>query len=161
MKELLNSAQAAGAKIVSLLGDTYAIIPDPRGARAPNSGPGSYSLVQGCFRPGTLWRRRCNNDASATYYLLEGEVDFDLDDEEIPARTGELIQVPRGTLHDFCVTGTGNCRILIHSIPAGLGDFLLAAGRPVSGLDQFLDPEPGELERVRALAEKHGITLFD
>jgi mannose-6-phosphate isomerase-like protein (cupin superfamily) len=82
------------------------------------------------------------------FYVLEGEVEFSLDEDRAPAPTGTLIVVPRGTRHNF--RGRPGSRLLVLSIPAGMAGFFeeLGAGREAGRT---------EAEVRAAIAEKYDI----
>ena len=69
-----------------------------------------------------------------TFYVLEGEFEFFVGDDQTAAPPGTLIVVPRGIPHNF--RGTPGSRLLVVATPGGLAGFFEelaaghAAGRP-------------------------------
>ena len=59
-------------------------------------------------------------DHADTFYVLEGEVEFTVEDEVVRAGPGTFVAAPPGTLHGFRNPGPGNARILnVHAPDAG------------------------------------------
>jgi mannose-6-phosphate isomerase-like protein (cupin superfamily) len=80
------------------------------------------------------------------FYVLEGQVEFYLDNDLATAPTGTLIVVPRGTRLHF--RGRPGSRLLVVAIPGGMAGFFeeLGAGREAGR---------AEAEVRAALAEKY------
>ena len=60
-----------------------------------------------------------HHDFDETFYVLEGELTFQLRDEVFPVRAGELAFVPRGVPHTFANLSGVPARQLIVCHPAG------------------------------------------
>jgi quercetin dioxygenase-like cupin family protein len=59
-------------------------------------------------------------DHADTFYVLEGEVEFTVEDEVVRAGPGTFVAAPPGTLHGFRNPGPGRARILnVHAPDAG------------------------------------------
>ncbi|REK10726.1 MAG: cupin domain-containing protein [Actinobacteria bacterium] len=80
-------------------------------------------------------------------FILEGEVGFHVDGEELVARVGDLVSKPRGQWHTFWNAGSSPARILEIISPAGL-----------EVLFRLLDSSPDlyEPENLLPLAERYG-----
>jgi mannose-6-phosphate isomerase-like protein (cupin superfamily) len=62
---------------------------------------------------------------SESFYVLEGELTFTVDDRELRATAGTWVQVPPDTAHTFAFTGDESVRFLnIHTPSCGYGAFL-------------------------------------
>ena len=53
------------------------------------------------------------------FYVLEGQLDFQVEDELVTKRSGELVFVPGGVAHAFTARGDAPARFLIACTPAG------------------------------------------
>jgi quercetin dioxygenase-like cupin family protein len=58
-------------------------------------------------------------DFDETFYVLEGELTFQLGDERLTAGTGALVFAPGETPHTFANLSTADARILLLCTPAG------------------------------------------
>ena len=67
-----------------------------------------------------------HRDEDDSFYILEGELTFALEDEEVVATTGTFVLVPPGVPHTFANRGDGVVRFINVHAPAGfdlrLGD---------------------------------------
>ena len=88
------------------------------------------------------------------FYILEGELELQLDTRVVRAGPGSFVLVPRGYAHRFANPGDRPCRFLAIFSPAGYENVfdlriqLLEAGEP--------DPEA-----IRALERAHGLVPLD
>jgi quercetin dioxygenase-like cupin family protein len=60
-----------------------------------------------------------HHDFDETFYVLDGELTFQLGDERVTRRAGEIAFAPRGVAHTFANLGDGEARTLIACTPAG------------------------------------------
>jgi uncharacterized cupin superfamily protein len=58
------------------------------------------------------------------FFVLEGELDFQIGDETIMARPGTFIQGPRGIAHSFRNNTQLPARMLVFITPAGFENFV-------------------------------------
>jgi mannose-6-phosphate isomerase-like protein (cupin superfamily) len=80
-----------------------------------------------------------------TFYVLEGELTFQVVDELVTAGPGEVVFAPRGVPHTFANRGDAPARYLIACTPAGFERYFarLAAERQgVDPPDWALQPLP-------------------
>jgi quercetin dioxygenase-like cupin family protein len=84
-------------------------------------------VVDARFGPGFSVDPHTHGDHVDSFYVLEGEAEFTLDDEVVRAGAGTWVAVPVGTLHGFRNTGDGELRILnIHAPNTGFAHRLRA-----------------------------------
>jgi mannose-6-phosphate isomerase-like protein (cupin superfamily) len=57
------------------------------------------------------------------FYVLEGTFDFLVGDETMRLGPGSFVEVPPGTVHDFCNVGPGVARLLGITTPGGLDSY--------------------------------------
>src|SRR5262245_37036001 len=72
------------------------------------------------FDPSFEVRPHRHADHADTFYVLEGEVEFTVEDEVVRAGPGTFVAAPPGTLHGFRNPGPGRARVLnVHAPDAG------------------------------------------
>ena len=99
-----------------------------------------------------------NNDES--FYILEGTFDFSLAGQAFTAHAGAFVHLPRGVVHTHRAGGGAPARALVIQSPAGVERFIEEAGKPATDPSvRPAPPEMWELERVLAIAQKHGIEV--
>lgn len=88
------------------------------------------------------------------FYVLEGELVFELDGERHTVRAGDTVYLRRGVAHTYQNFTTSDARLLIATTPGGFSDFFveLSAATPPGAL-----PPP---DRVAAIGAKYGMTLL-
>jgi quercetin dioxygenase-like cupin family protein len=88
------------------------------------------------------------------WYILEGEFRFEVDGQEIDARSGDTVFAPRGSRHTFQNVGAATGRTLTTVVPGGLDVFFeeleMAAPRGTV-------PDPAQMLPI---FEKHGLELL-
>jgi hypothetical protein len=86
--------------------------------------------------------------------VLEGEVAFVCGGEWLEAGPGTFVYGPRDIAHGFKVIGDRPVRMLVMCTPAGFERFVLDQATPIAE-----PPSPPDMERLMALAERHGIEI--
>ena len=89
------------------------------------------------------------------FYVLEGELVFELDGERHTARAGDTVYLRRGVAHTYQNFTKSNARLLIATVPGMFSRFFMewSAATPLGALM----PPP---ERADALSTKYGITTL-
>jgi quercetin dioxygenase-like cupin family protein len=88
------------------------------------------------------------------FYVLEGEIVFELDGERHTVRAGDTVYLRRGVVHAYQNFTKRDARLLIATTPGGFSDFFveLSAVTPLGGLPP--------LDRVAAIGAKYGMTML-
>ncbi len=60
-----------------------------------------YEIAESTLPPGFESTPHVHQRMEQTFYVLEGEVEFKLNEETVRARAGDLVRVPAGVLHAF------------------------------------------------------------
>src|SRR5436309_12661685 len=99
-----------------------------------------------------------NHDES--FYILEGTFDFSLAGEAFSARPGAFVYLPRGVVHTHRAGGGAPARAVVIQSPSGVERFIEEAGKPATNPNaRPAPPAMSELEKIVAIAQKHGIEL--
>ena len=91
---------------------------------------------------------------------FEGIFDFSLAGQPFTAGAGSFVHLPKGVVHTHRAGGGAPARALVIQSPAGVERFIEEAGKPAT--DPAVRPAPPEmaaLERIVAIAQKHGIEV--
>ncbi len=85
------------------------------------------------------------------FYLLEGEVAFEVGGTSIAATPGDLVFAPRGLPHRFVVRSR-QARMLVIAVPGGFERFFGEVGRPAEtrGIPPVEELDPGRLADAAA-----------
>jgi quercetin dioxygenase-like cupin family protein len=80
---------------------------------------GRVGVMLNRLLPGTSGPPLHRHAFDETFYVLEGELTFQVDDELVTRGAGELLFVPGGIVHAFANRGDAPARFLIACTPAG------------------------------------------
>lgn len=139
----------------SAVGDVYRIL-----AGGEQTGD-AYALLEARVPPGGGPPPHVHRREDEAFYVLEGEMTFFLADKKVTAQPGAFVLVPRGTPHAFKNEGDSPARMLIQVTPAGFDVFLREFARPLPSFASApLPVTPEDIERLLALAPKHGIEIL-
>ncbi|HVM35467.1 MAG TPA: quercetin 2,3-dioxygenase [Actinomycetota bacterium] len=101
---------------------------------------------------GTAAPLHLHEEASETFYVVDGEVTLFVGDDEIDLGPGEFALVPPGVTHSYLVR-SGEARFFATIVPAGTEGFFTELGTPVvpgEAQPAFVPPDPEEFARRAA-----------
>jgi mannose-6-phosphate isomerase-like protein (cupin superfamily) len=98
--------------------------------------------------------RHVHSREDELFYVLEGELVFELDGQRFPVGPGGTVYLRRGVVHAYQNFTAADARLLIATTPGGFSQFFveLSAATPLGGMPDF--------EVLNALARKYGITTL-
>jgi quercetin dioxygenase-like cupin family protein len=130
-------------------------------ATAADTG-GQMTIVEVTEHPGAEAPLHVHHRDDEGFWILEGEVTFEVGDETIAAGVGDYVFGPRGIPHRFTV-GDRGCRMLFILVPGGIEDLIRATSVPApSRTLPPPDDEPSaeEVEGLKAIVKEHGYELI-
>ena len=120
----------------------------------------AYALCEVIVAPqgGTPLHRHHRENES--FYVQEGEIEFQLDDRTIVATAGTFLHSPQGQLHRFTNLTATSAKILVWLTPAGFEKFIAEVGKAVNGqITPGASLSPEDLDRILTTAPKYGIEI--
>jgi quercetin dioxygenase-like cupin family protein len=94
------------------------------------------------------------------FYILEGEISFQIGEKRIVAKAGMFANMPVGLPHSFRNESSKPAKMLISVVPAGLENMFFEVGVPVAqGATTAAPPTQPEIEKLLAAAPKYGIEI--
>ena len=120
---------------------------------------GTYTLVEAKTQPKGQSLPKIHHREDTTFYVLEGELEFMVEDNLSKVSAGYLLYVGRGTWHTYKNVGTGPARHLEMITPAGIEKFFEEVSVPA--LDGSSPPsfEEEDLNRILSVAPKYGLEI--
>lgn len=121
----------------------------------------AYALFEVVVAPqgGTPPHRHSRENES--FDVLEGAIEFQLDERTVTATSGTFLHSPQGQLHRFTNTTTTPAKILIWVTPAGFEKFIAEVGKAVDGqVTPAPTLSPADLEKILATAPEYGIEII-
>ena len=131
-------------------------------ATAADTG-GQMTIVEVTEHPGVEAPLHVHHRDDEGFWILEGEVTFEVGDETIEASPGDFVFGPRDIPHRFTV-GDRGCRMLFILVPGGIEEVIRATSEPAPS--RTLPPPPGEepsaeqIEGLKAVVKEHGYELL-
>jgi mannose-6-phosphate isomerase-like protein (cupin superfamily) len=121
---------------------------------------GAFTLVEALTPPGGGPLPHIHHREDKTFYVLEGELEFMVEDDILKVvSAGSWLVVPKGTLHTYKNTGTRPARYLGVLTPGGIERFFEEVSVPA--MDRTSPPpfEQEDLDRLLASAPKYGLEI--
>ena len=139
----------------SAVGDVYRVL-----ACGHQTG-GVYALSEIRVSPNNGPPPHIHSREDECFFVLEGEIDFQVGDERITARPGTFIQGPRGIAHSFKNNTQLPARMLAFVTPAGFENFFNEFAQPVASFDSPAIPaRQDEIDKLLAAAPKYGLQIL-
>ncbi len=121
---------------------------------------GKYAMWEAIVPPGGGPPPHVHSREEEGFYVLEGEITFTINGEQVVATAGMFVNMPVGTSHSFKNECGKTARLLISVAPAGLERMFFEFGVPLlEGSTTALPPTKEEIEKLLAVAPKYGIEI--
>jgi quercetin dioxygenase-like cupin family protein len=148
----MNDASSQSAKLIpgdqgkrqNVLGDNQRVL-----LTGDDTG-GSYALIEDCNPPGMRIPLHLHRNEDEMFYVVEGQVEFQIDNEMMRASAGTTVHVPRDIPHAFTIIGDVPAKMLIMLIPAGLEKYF-------EELSQLPSDGAPDMAKVVAISARYGI----
>jgi quercetin dioxygenase-like cupin family protein len=131
-------------------------------ATAADTG-GQMTIVEVTEHPGAEAPLHVHHRDDEGFWILEGEVTFEVGGETVEASAGDYVFGPRDVPHRFTV-GDQGCRMLFILVPGGIEDVIRATSEPAASRTlpppPEAEPTPEEIEALKAIVKKYGYELL-
>jgi quercetin dioxygenase-like cupin family protein len=124
---------------------------------------GRYTLVEVLEPEGEEAPLHVHHNEDEAFWVLEGELTFEVGDRTIKASPGSFLFGPRDVPHRYTVD-SGPARLLFILSPSGIENFIYATSEPAKELTLPPSPEgppdEAEMEQLGAIARQYGAELL-
>jgi quercetin dioxygenase-like cupin family protein len=124
---------------------------------------GQLTIVEITAPPGLEVPLHVHRRDDEGFWILEGDVAFEVGDTTIEAHAGDYVFGPRDIPHRYIV-GNDGCRMLFIMVPGGLEDLIRDTSEPATSrtVPPLPDEQPdsAEIERLKALVAERGYELL-
>jgi len=152
--ELITKGPGEGAAY-SGVGDVYRIL-----ATGDQTG-GISTIAEVRVSPGNGPPPHIHHREDEAFFVLAGEVTFQLGDRAVKCTPGTFVQGPRGIPHAFKNTGQSPARMLVYVTPPGFENFMNEFATPLPSFDSPpLPVTPKDIEKLLAVAPQYGIEVL-
>jgi quercetin dioxygenase-like cupin family protein len=141
-------------KHIAIVGDINTIL-----ASKEDTG-GTYSFIEAKVFPGGGPIPHIQTREHEGFYVVEGQIIFNVDGQRIEAKPGTFVNIPPNVLHSFKNETNENAKMIIVLSPAGLEQFFVEVGLEVS--NNSVKPPPLNDEQIQKLvssASKYGMEI--
>ena len=136
---------AAGSGIADLWWKTGRVAVKASGAETG----GAFAQVEIDDPLGSAPPLHIHHGEDETFYVLEGRVDFRLDDGLVTAGSGDFVNIPRGRVHNFHNATQDVARLILTFTPAGIERFFEET------LERVADPTVPQPDNVADVAARY------
>lgn len=141
-------------RTVAVVGDVYRFL------AVGEDTNGKYALWEALVPPGGGPPPHVHSREEEGFYVLEGEITFNINGERVVAKAGTFANMPVGTPHSFKNDGDRPAKMLISVAPAGLEQMFFEVGVPVKPGDTPPPPTRTEIEKLLAVAPNYGVEIM-
>jgi len=141
-------------RTIGVVGDVYRFL------ATGDDTNGKYAMWEAIVPPGGGPPPHIHSREEESFYILEGEITFQINDQQLVAKAGMFANMPVGTPHSFKNESDQPAKMLISVAPAGLEKMFMEVGVPLTdGATKALPPNREEIEKLLAVAPKYGIEI--
>ncbi len=113
---------------------------------------GLFALVEQANPPGVGVPSHLHENEDELFHVLEGTVEFKVQDKLVTATAGTTVFLPRGVPHEFMTVGDVSARTLLMIFPAG--------GEQMFSELNELPAGPPDMAKVLEICGKFGVTFL-
>jgi quercetin dioxygenase-like cupin family protein len=140
---------------IAVVGDVYRFL------ATGNETNGRYAQWEAIVPPGGGPPPHVHSREEEGFYVLEGEITFQVGDERIVASAGTFANMPVGVPHSFKNESDRPAKMLISVAPAGLEQMFAEFGQPVATGTTTASPTTDqEIEEFLEIAPRYGIEIL-
>jgi mannose-6-phosphate isomerase-like protein (cupin superfamily) len=141
-------------RTIAVVGDVYRFL------ATGDDTNGKYAMWEAIVPPGGGPPPHVHSREEEGFYILEGEITFQIGEKRVVATAGMFANMPVGTPHSFKNESKHPAKTLISVAPAGLEKMFFEFGVPVpQGATTAAPPTKEEIEKLLAVAPRYGIEI--
>jgi quercetin dioxygenase-like cupin family protein len=141
-------------RTVAVVGDVYRFLATGEDTN------GKYAMLEAIVPPGGGPPPHVHSREEESFYILEGEITFQIGDGRLVAGAGTFANMSVGTPHSFKNESDKPARMLISVAPAGLEQMFFEVSVPLAdGATTALPPTKAEIEKLIEIAPRYGIEI--
>ena len=141
-------------RTIAVVGDVY------RFMATGEDTSGKYAMWEAIVPPGGGPPPHVHSREEEGFYILEGEITFQIGEERVVATAGMFANMPVGVAHSFKNESSQPAKMLISVAPAGLEKMFFEFGVPLpEGSTSALPPTKEEIDKLLTIAPRYGIEI--
>jgi len=141
-------------RTIAVVGDVYRFMATGEDTN------GKYAMWEAIVPPGGGPPPHVHSKEEESFYVLEGEITFQIGEKRVVATAGMFANMPVGTPHSFKNESSKPAKMLISVAPAGLEKMFFEIGVPLpEGSITALPPTKEEIEKLLNVAPRYGLEI--
>lgn len=144
-----NVLHAGQGRPVWVVGDLYTFLATGEDTN------GAYAMIHALVPPGGGPPPHIHRREDEAFFVLEGQLSFQVDGRNISGAAGAWVTLPKGSLHAFKNTGPTPAKMLVLVNPSGLDKFFEEVGYATK--EESITP--AAIEKLVAAASKYGLEI--
>ena len=116
-----------------------------------------YTVFDYLLPPGGGPPPHIHNNEDEAFYILDGEVSFQVGNQTFVGTPGDLVAYTGEEVHAFRNMGTEPARMLVLTAPAGIEDLLRQTSQPVEDISNV---PPDDIPKFTELAPEFGLEIY-
>ncbi len=143
------------------VGETIAVVGDVyRFLATGEDTNGQYAMWEAIVPPGGGPPPHVHSREEECFFVLEGEITFQVGEDRVVATAGTFANMPVGTPHSFKNESSVTAKIIITIAPAGLEQMFFEVGVPLpQGAMIAPAPNKADIDKMLSVAEKYGVEI--
>ncbi len=145
---------SAVGRTVAVVGDIYRFL------AMGDETDGKYAMWEAIVPPGGGPPPHVHSLEEEGFFVIEGEITFQIGDDRIVAKAGTFANMPIGTPHSFKNESNETAKMLITIAPAGLEQMFFEVSSPMpQGATTAPHPTKADIQKLLEIAPKYGIEI--
>ncbi len=141
-------------RTVAVVGDVYRFL------ATGEDTDGTYAMWEAIVPPGGGPPPHVHRREEEGFFILEGEITFQIGDNRVVAKAGTFANMPIGTPHSFKNESNTTAKMLITIAPAGLEQMFFEVSSPLpQHATSAPHPTHSDIEKLLEIAPKYGIEI--
>ena len=122
---------------------------------------GAYAIFEDYIPEGVGTPLHVHSREEEFWYMLDGELNWYVGNQEFKAKKGDFINTPRGVPHRFKNASKKPARMLLGYSPGGFEQWFLDVGKPVRNLQEPAPKvTPDDIQQAIKVAKNYGVEFI-
>jgi quercetin dioxygenase-like cupin family protein len=141
-------------RTIAVVGDVYRFLATGEETN------GKYAAFEAIVPPGGGPPPHVHSREDESFYVIDGEITFTINDQKTVATAGMFAQASIGVTHSFKNESNKPAKMIISVFPAGLEKMFFESGVPVAqGATTAFPPTMDEITKMMSIAPNYGIEI--
>lgn len=113
---------------------------------------GQLAVIMQTLPAGIVVPMHVHKNEDENFHIIEGEVEFEIGDNTVILKEGDMVFLPRDIPHSIKVNGTSEAQVRINIVPAGIEAMFQELND--------LPARPPEMAKVLEICARYGVSFL-